>query len=179
MQNSQLLVTKLSEISSTLDGYSRVQQFVKILYSILPSFFSGEISYINVFEFIKELIKITGESYQYKSKYLRELTRMLLYMLVDMDERPPSDGCQDLSKQVNKCILNILETSDSRHLLEILFLLGKQHLELNRSLKLQQIIFKCILKTIKYIDFTHNPKENSRYILEQLNSIFNQFNLKP
>lgn len=41
MQNSQYLLARLSELSSTLDGYTRVEKYVKILYSILTPFFTG------------------------------------------------------------------------------------------------------------------------------------------
>ena len=44
---------------------------MKILYSILTPFFTGELAFINVFEFIKELVKVTGEPYESKKMYLR------------------------------------------------------------------------------------------------------------
>ena len=70
-QNSQYLLTKLGEISATLDSYRKVEKYVKIFYSILTPFFSGEIPFINVFEFIKEMVKMTAEPYQFKKTYLR------------------------------------------------------------------------------------------------------------
>lgn len=62
-----------------------------------------------MFEFIKEMLKVTAEPYEFKKKYLRELTRMLLYMLVDLDDRPPNgNSCQEMTKLINRCVLNIL-----------------------------------------------------------------------
>ena len=71
LQNSQYLLARLSELSSNLDGYTRVEKYVKILYSILTPFFTGEIPFINVFEFIKEMLKVTSEPYEFKKKHLR------------------------------------------------------------------------------------------------------------
>ena len=90
---------------------------------------------------------------------------MLLYMLVDLSERSPNgNSCQEMTKQVNRCILNILENSNSRHLLEILFMLAKRHIELNFSAKLVHIIIKCIAKTVRYTDFTVDLRDNIAYI---------------
>ena len=104
-------------------------------------------------------MKVTAEPYPYKKIYLSELTRLLLYYLIDLDEKPPrGHSCQEMTKNINKCVLNILETSDSRHIIEILFLLGKRHLELGISTKLIHIIFKCISKAFKYTQFSHNMR---------------------
>ena len=174
-QNSQHITSSLAEISMNNDGYGKIEKYVKILYSILTPFFSNEIPFINFFEFVQELIKVTAEEYEYKKKYLRELTRMLLYTLVDVDEKQGTN-CQ-VGKLINRCLLNILETSDPRHLLEILYLLGKQHLELNVSVKLVHIIIKCIAKLAKYTYFSLDLKNNITYIYEQNSLIFDKFKI--
>jgi len=63
--------------------------------------------------------------------------------------------------------------------MEILYLLAKRHLELNISTKMVQIIIKCIGKTVRYNDFASDVHENVRYIFEQNNQIFQQFNISP
>jgi tetratricopeptide (TPR) repeat protein len=126
------------------------------------------------------MVKVTAEPYECKKTYLRELTRMLLYMLVDLDETPLNgQGAKEMSKQVNRCVLNILETSNARHVMEILFLLGKRHLQLNLNVKLVHIIIKCIDKTIKYTDFSNHLAENIHYILRQNEDIFEEFGITP
>ena len=55
------------------------------------------------------MLKVTAEPYEFKRRHLRELTRMLLYMLVDLDDRPPNgNSCQEMTKLINRCVLNIL-----------------------------------------------------------------------
>lgn len=73
-----------------LEAQNKVGRYVKILYTVIPSFYRGEIQFINIFSFLKELQRVLSEPYHTKKAYLRELTRMLIYFLVDLDEHPPN-----------------------------------------------------------------------------------------
>ena len=112
--------------------------------------------------------------------YLRKLTRMLLYMLVDLDEKPPSgSSCQGMMiKQVNRCVLNVLKNSHSAHMLEILYGIVKEHLKLDVSVKLVQVTIRCITIMLRYNNFNQDSEgKNIDYIMQQNNLIFHSFNL--
>jgi hypothetical protein len=91
---------------------------------------------------------------------------MLLYLLVDLDEKPPNGTkCEEIMKIVNKCILTLIETSESRHILEVLFLLARRHLELSISNKIVHLTIKCMIKAVKTSDFSQNLAENITFVL--------------
>jgi hypothetical protein len=61
-KNSEHCLAKLAELAK-LEGSARVEQYVKMLYSIIRPFFHGEIQIINMFCFLRELQKVLTEPY--------------------------------------------------------------------------------------------------------------------
>lgn len=60
---------------------------MKILYSIVVPFMKKEIPIINVFTYLREFVKLFNSQEGTRfSHCLKDLTRMLLYFLIDLDE---------------------------------------------------------------------------------------------
>jgi hypothetical protein len=140
---------------------------MKIIYSIVVPFMKKEIPVINVFTYFRELARLFNFSEGLKySHCLKDLTRMLMYFLIDLDDNS-IDNKDEITKTVNKIILFILEKSESRHMLEVLVILIDYQLKLNINInsKIQHLIYKCIGKVSKFPRFQERWQDSLLYIV--------------
>jgi hypothetical protein len=157
-----------------------IDTHMKIIYSVVVPFMKKEIPIINVFTYFRELARLFNGSEGLKySHCLKDLTRMLMYFLIDLDENS-IENKDEITKTVNKIILYILEKSESRHMLEVLVILLQYQLKLNSNSnsKIQHLIYKCIGKVVKFQKFEGKWRENIPYIIGETNSIFNLYDIK-
>jgi hypothetical protein len=74
--------------------------------------------------------------------------RVLAFFLIDLDELKLENHAEML-KTINKLLLILLEISEPKLILEVLFVLMKQELKNNGNTKLTLLLPKCIGKVIK------------------------------
>lgn len=121
------MACKIDEICKTMPAQLLMDTHLKIMYSIFVPFLKGEIPCINVYTYIKDLNKILNAAsinpalveQQVKiAPYLLQITRSLLYLLIDLDQNGAKiENYKELLKLVNKNILNLLEFSEAKHIL--------------------------------------------------------------
>lgn len=105
-----------------------------------------------MYSYLKELTRLICNEPQLKiSHCLKDLFRMLVYFLIDLDDNN-IENKSEISKTVNKIILSLLEIAETRHMVEILFMLLRGEMERDSSVKLQHLLVKCMGK------ITQNPK---------------------
>ena len=56
-------------------------------------------------------------------------------------------------------------------------MMAKHQFDLNVSSKIIHIILKCIVKTMKYTQFSQNLKENISFMIDSSYNLFSQFNI--
>lgn len=102
-----------------------------------------------------------------------------MFFLIDLDENP-IENKETIMKNINKIILQILEYSENRHMLEVLVLLLKSQLRLGATYsgKIQSLIYKCMGKVIKTPKFADKWPEKLMFVLEETNFMINKYEIK-
>lgn len=108
--------------------------------------------------------------------------RTLAYFLIDLDETK-LENYSEMLKTINKLLLILLEISDTKHILEVLFIIMKQELRRNGNIKLLLLLPKCMGKVVKNPIFTsqylrqpHNH-DTLMYIITELASLISTFDI--
>lgn len=153
---------------------------MKIIYSVVVPFMKKEIAVINAFTYFRELSRLFFNTEAPPPRYshcLKDLTRLLMYFLIDLDENA-IDNKAEITKTVNKIILYLLEKSDKRHMLEVLFILLQYQLRHNCNTKIQHLIYKCIGKVSNYLKLKETWPENLLYIATETDALFHNYDLR-
>jgi hypothetical protein len=82
----------------------------------------------------------------YVTPYLRNLLRLLMFFLVDVNSSNLEDK-QQITKSTNKVILIILDKVPADHLLEVMQMLLKYSLTQNLARTVSNLLTKCMKKT--------------------------------
>lgn len=179
--SSDEMIKKINEIAAQVEPSAVAETHLKIIYSVVVPFMKREICTINMFTYIKELgrfmhateglakVAAVGERSRF-ALHLKDLTRVLIYFLIDLDENS-IDNKEQITRVVNRVILLLLEHNDSRHLLEILFLLLRTQMALNLSTKILHLLMKCIGKVCNNSSFKLREEDNLAFVLAQTNAL--------
>lgn len=131
---------------------------LKIMHSIIMPYLQRELPFINVYNYFKYLqVIIVDVNF---APVLSNLVSTLAFFLVDLDEiKLENNG--EMLKTINKLLLIMLETSEPRHILEVLFIMMKKQFKLQDHHKLTLLLPKCVLKVIKNPSFKMQVDRNS------------------
>lgn len=95
--------------------------------------------------------------------HLRNFMRLNIFFLLDLNESK-LDNKEELSKLVNKILLILLDTMPADHMFEIMTMLLNYSVKNNLSKRLNQLLMKCILKTVKRENFNSKAQKNIKFI---------------
>ena len=127
-----------------------METHLKIMHSIIVPYLQRELPFINVYNYFKYLQKcITNFNCV---PFLLKLIQTLAYFLVDLDDMKLENNGEML-KTINKLMLILLESSDAKHIVEVLLLLMRDQFKSKDGSKLNLLLPKCISKVIKNPSF--------------------------
>lgn len=136
---------------------------------VLP-YLNQSLHSLNVYSYFKFLANRVGElcdplhgDPEVIVPYLRNFVRINIFFLLDLNESR-IDNKDELSKSVNKILLILLDTMAADHMLEIMSMLLNYSVKHNLSKRLNQLLMKCIMKTVKRDNFTSKAQKNIKFI---------------
>ena len=104
---------------------------------------------------------------------LRDLFRILVYFLIDLDDHN-IENKGEITKGVNKLILILLENTETRYMVEVLFIILRNEIKIARNVKLQNLVVKCTSRIVTHPKF---HKVHTGFILSEVNKIIIEFNV--
>jgi hypothetical protein len=137
----------LISIEKSCNDDQIISTHIKIMDSVMLPYLDQCLQSINMHNYMSRLAATLNRINEcHVTPYLRNLLRLLMFFLVDVNSSNLEDK-QQITKSTNKVILIILDKVPADHLLEVMQMLLKYSHIQNLARTVSNLLTKCMKKT--------------------------------